>query len=77
MRSGTVSRDLELAARQRWGGKIRIARISRRDTQATAGAAISVAGPTVAKAERGLGSVEVFDRLARHYGLLLTLGEDT
>lgn len=73
----TGAAELEVAARQRWGEEIRIARVTRRDSQATAGAAIGVAGPTVAKAEQGLGSVDVFERLACHYGLVLTLGDDS
>jgi DNA-binding XRE family transcriptional regulator len=62
--------------RERWGTKLRLARVTARHSQADAGNAVGVAGPTVAKAEQGQGSVDTYDRLARHYGVTLTLGAD-
>lgn len=46
----------------------------RRDSQAAAGEATGLSGPSVARAEQGQGGIDAYDRLARHYGLTLILG---
>lgn len=62
--------------RERWGEQLRLARVARQDTQHEAGAAVGLHGPTVSRAEQGRGSIEIYERLARHYSVILTLGGD-
>jgi DNA-binding XRE family transcriptional regulator len=61
--------------RERWGEQLRIARATRRQSQAEAGEAVGLQGQTVGRAEAGRGSLDVFHRLAAHYGIVLEAGE--
>ena len=58
-----------------WGDQLRIARIKLRQSQLEAGDATGIAGPTVSRAEAGRGSIDVFHRLAAHYGIVLEIGD--
>lgn len=62
--------------RERWGEQLRLARVARQDSQQDAGSAIGIRAPTVSRAEQGRGSIDIYERLARHYGVTLTLGGD-
>jgi len=68
--TSTVTADV----REAWGDKLRLARLERRDSQDTTATALGMNRATVAKAEAGQGSVDTYERLARHYGLTLTIG---
>jgi transcriptional regulator with XRE-family HTH domain len=57
-----------------WGDQLRLARLKLRESQAEAGEAIGLQGPTVSRAENGRGSLDVFHRLARRYGVVLEAG---
>lgn len=62
--------------RCRWGEQLRLARLARQDSQHDAGTAIGIRAPTVSRAEQGRGSLDIYERLARHYGITLTIGGD-
>jgi transcriptional regulator with XRE-family HTH domain len=61
--------------KERWGEQLRLARLGRRQSQAEAGRATELKGPTVSRAEAGRGSLDVYHRLARHYGITLEAGD--
>lgn len=66
--------DIRLA----WGEQLRLARLARRESQAATGRATGLSGPTVARAESGdRGSLDIYERLARHLGVTLTLGSES
>jgi transcriptional regulator with XRE-family HTH domain len=58
-----------------WGDQLRIARIKLRLSQAEAGQAVGLQGPTVSRAESGRGSIDTFHKLAAHYGIVLEAGD--
>lgn len=61
--------------RERWGEQLRVARVLTKQSQAAVGRATNLQGPTVSRAERGIGSLDVFDKLARHYAITLEAGD--
>jgi transcriptional regulator with XRE-family HTH domain len=61
--------------KERWGLQLRDARIDRHLYQATVGEAIGITGATVSRAESGRASLDVFHRLAAHYGITLAAGD--
>jgi DNA-binding XRE family transcriptional regulator len=63
--------------KERWGQQLRVARTERQLFQATVGDAVGITEATVSRAEAGRGSLDVFHRLAAHYGLTLEAGEQT
>lgn len=63
--------------KESWGEQLRIARTKLRLSQADAGEATGLQGPTVSRAESGRGSLDVFHRLAAHYGITLEAGEQS
>jgi transcriptional regulator with XRE-family HTH domain len=71
----TVPTTTDPDVRKAWGDELRLARLARRQTQVEIGDAVGLAGPTVARAENGRGSLDIYDRLARHLGVTLTAGE--
>ena len=67
----------ETGVKEIWGDQLRIARIKLRLSQSEAGTAVGLQGPTVSRAESGRGSLDVYHRLAAHYGLTLEAGEQS
>jgi hypothetical protein len=57
-----------------WGKQLRITRLKLHQSQDEIGVIVGLRGPTVSRAENGRGSVDVFHRLARHYGVILEAG---
>lgn len=64
--------------KERWGEQLRLARLKLRLSQVEAGAAVGFTGATVSRAESGRqGSLDVYHRLAAHYGVTLEAGEQS
>ena len=69
-----VPTTTEPEVRERWGQQLLLARTLRGDSQHDAGTAVGIRAPTVSRAEQGRGSLDIYERLARHYGVTLTIG---
>jgi transcriptional regulator with XRE-family HTH domain len=61
--------------KERWGRQLRAARLERELLQAAVGEATGLTGATVSRAESGRASLDVFHRLAAHYGITLAAGD--
>jgi transcriptional regulator with XRE-family HTH domain len=61
--------------KERWGQQLRAVRLERELFQAAVGKATGLTGATVSRAESGHGSIDVYHRLAAHYGITLEAGD--
>jgi transcriptional regulator with XRE-family HTH domain len=77
MVSGMTGATGVTGIKERWGRQLRIARAEHQLLQSTVADATGLTGATVSRAESGRGSLDVYHRLAAHYGIVLEAGDQS